>query len=73
LKTFEEATDSFINGLEHVGGTELAAITALQHVAISLDANVTPSMVAEYTKLMRYLRTQDKVTAEDDTDSLLDP
>lgn len=55
METMRDATETFVASLDWVGETEEPMITALRHMAASLDKRFSASMFAQYALAYRHL------------------
>lgn len=74
IDTFEKATKEFLNGLDYLGDIDSATLHSIKASALELDAKFTTSLLQEYNKTVRYIKTLAPVAdSEDEEDPLLSP
>lgn len=68
-----DATETFIKGLDWIGETEEPMITALRHMAASLDKRFSAAMFAQYALAYRHLlKRAPNSEGQDPLEALLD-
>lgn len=73
MKTFTEATDTFLLAADWLGDEDLPAVIALQHAAKSLDKDATAAMLSQYRLIYNGLDKKRPTVAEvSELDDLLD-
>lgn len=74
MKTFEQATKEFLDGLAYLGDLDSATITAFQTAAVELDKDFRTTLLTEYRRQLQYIKAMDPtIGAADEEDPLLSP
>ncbi|MCX4577949.1 hypothetical protein OHB41_33150 [Streptomyces sp. NBC_01571] len=75
MKSFKTATKAYLEDADYLSEDKHApAIASLEHLAEALDEKMSGSLVTEYNKTYRYLRSlaPEDVEQGDDIDDILD-
>lgn len=74
MKTFTEATNSFLTECDYLGDSHIAEVTALQQAAKNLDEEYKVTLATEYRRLVQLLRSYAPEAEEiEEEDDLLSP
>ena len=73
MKTFVDATEEFLNGLDYLGDLDSATLTAFRVAAVELDNNFRTTLLTEYRRQLEAIKAYGRKDEKEEPDTLFEP